>query len=140
MTTETLTGRALDARVAAVVLNWSVADLSYVRTVDGDYYHPDRDGEGGLPAYSTDPAAARLVEDAIERRGLVERYQDALIEVLGLDMQVFNSAIELDPHGPQPTVPGNTFEWDGHAYLWVFSHATPAQRCRAALIACGVTL
>ena len=83
-----------------------------------------------LPFFSS-LDAARLVEGEIEHRGLVERYQNVLIEVLGLDMQVFNSAIELNPHFA-PSVVSNTFEWRGHASLWLYLRATPAQRAEAA--------
>ena len=75
----------------------------------------------------------RNLEDEIERRGLVERYQDALIEILGFDMQVFNSAIELSLYGDLPKIPNNSFQWGGHAYLWAFHRATPEQRARAFL-------
>jgi len=74
------------------------------------------------------------MEAVIQERGLVERYVGALIDVLGLDMQPFNSAIELD-WWEGPKVPDNSFEYDGYAYLWLLLRASPEDRCRAALLA-----
>jgi hypothetical protein len=74
----------------------------------------------------------KILEDEVERRGLVEAYQNALIAVLGLDMQVFNSAIELNTL-EVPEVRNNTFEWEGHASLWKLIRAAPEQRARAFL-------
>lgn len=87
----------------------------------------------------SDPAFARLAEQEIARRGLIERYQNALIAILGLDMQVFNSAIELHTFNA-PKIPGNDFEWEGHAFLWCYSQATAEQRCHAAVRAMGVAV
>lgn len=81
--------------------------------------------------------ACRLVEGEIAKRGLIEKYQTALIELLDLDMQVFNSAIELNTYNT-PNIPNNTFEWEGHAYLWQYTQATAEHRCHAALRAMGV--
>lgn len=91
------------------------------------------------PPFTTDYNACQLVKQGIARRGLIEKYQDALIDILSLDMQVFNSAIELDPYYA-PEVPGNRFEWEGHAYLWLYSQAPPDQCCHAAVKALGVPL
>ena len=95
--------------------------------------------ESGAPRYTTSLDACRLVEEEIARRGLVEKYQDALIDILDLTMQVFSSAIELDIHNP-PNIPNNYFGWEGHAYLWAYSQATADQRCQAALRAIGVEI
>lgn len=80
---------------------------------------------------------ALIVEQEIKRRGLIEKYQNALIELLNLDMQVFNSAIELNTHNV-PTIPNNDFSWEGHAFLWQYSQAAAEQRCHAALRAVGI--
>lgn len=93
---------------------------------------------GPLFAYTADHNAARLVEDEVMKRGLIEKYQTALIKILGLGMQVFNSAIEIGSYADLPDIPNNSFEWDGHAFLWSLLRATPDQKCRAALRAGGV--
>lgn len=93
----------------------------------------------GLPDFIGSLDACRLVEDEIARQGLVEKYQNALIAILNLDMQVFNSAIELDSHFA-PEVPGNRFEQEGHATLWLYSQATAEKKCRAAVRALGIDL
>ena len=85
-----------------------------------------------LPDFIGSLDACCIVEDEIERRGLVEPYQNALIKILDLDMQVFDSAIELDSW-QAPEVPGNRFEWEGHASLWLYSRAMPDRRCQAAV-------
>jgi hypothetical protein len=68
-----------------------------------------------VPAYSTDPAAARLVEDEIERRGLWRAYTEALLLAV----------IDLPP--------GVDTIFEG----WALIRATPEARCRAALVAVG---
>lgn len=136
-----LAPRERDALIAEKVMEWVQV-------------HPDlweRPGEQ-WPAYTgertirtpcvsfrptSDYNACRLADEEIARRGLIEKYQNALVNILDLDMQVFNSAIELNPHHA-PEVPENTFEWMGHAYLWLYSHATADQKCHAALKALGV--
>lgn len=93
-----------------------------------------------IPEYATDPEEASILESKILKDGKVEAYQNRLIQVLGLDMIVFNSAIELGYSFVQPPeVPLNTFKWAGHATLWLFSHALPRQKCLAALLAYGMT-
>lgn len=90
-----------------------------------------------VPSYTLDYFEMRTILDAIEQRGLVERYQNALIDVLGLDMAVYNSAIELISF-KNPSIPNNTFEGSGHAALWRFARATHDQICLAAVRACEV--
>lgn len=71
-----------------------------------------------MPAYSTDPAAARLVEDAIyETQGIHLTYLREL------------TAILKDA--------GVNTNWD-LAWGWGILRATPEQRCLAALRAAGV--
>lgn len=70
-----------------------------------------------IPAYSTDPAAARLVEDEIERRGLQRKYIIALDRLLSTNVYK---------------------DWDDClADMWLAIRAAPEQRCRAALVAVG---
>lgn len=148
-----MTPRERDALVGEVVMGQT--DFEHIgfiweegTTEDGEdgwdgFYCPRCHAEGSRAAvrcarqYTTDIAKAQLVEDEIARRGLIEKYQNALIGLIDLDMQVFNSAIELDTHNP-PDIPNNDFEWQGHAFLWRYSQATPEQRCHAACRAVGV--
>lgn len=62
-----------------------------------------------VAAYSTDHAAARLLEDEAERRGLQWPYARALCGIVG---------------GQRDALPG---------ILWLFIRATPEQRARAFL-------
>ena len=82
-------------------------------------------GRLGLPAYTTDIVAARLVEDEIERRGLVDAYIDAL-------------AVLIDPNGNDISIFDTIIEMNGRRALWALLRATPEQRCWAALRAMGV--
>lgn len=133
-----LTPREKDARVAAAlgwVDFWSGSDAvcEYLMA-----YPPNEQAMGieaervPVPPFTTDRAACQTVLDEIARRGLIEDYQNALIAVLDLDMQVYRHEIEVEGHHP-PDVPGNRFDADGHAYLWVFSQASPDQVCEAAV-------
>lgn len=67
-----------------------------------------------LPDFATGPAA-RLLEDEIERRGLQERYIQALDKVVTYERR-------------------EGWEW----FRWAILRATPAQRRDAALRAVGV--
>lgn len=70
-----------------------------------------------VPEYSTDPAAARLVEDEIARRGLWEEYANALLDILDIsDTDLYDNSARAS---------------------WQVLRATPEQRYRAALAACG---
>lgn len=73
--------------------------------------------------YTTDHAAARDVEDEIERRGLKQEYLRALIDDVAPIM--FQDAYE-------------NFRDDAYDGLWAFTRATPEQRCKAALRAIGM--
>lgn len=66
------------------------------------------------PPFTTDHDACRLVEDEIERRGLVREYITALGTVI------------------------NAVPFDDDLWPWQHMRATPEQRCHAALIALGV--
>jgi hypothetical protein len=76
--------------------------------------------------YTTDPAAARLVEDEIERRGLRETYAERVVEVIDPDgAEVYTSAIEIGIYtGAHRT---------GPLLVWALLRASPADRCLAAL-------
>ena len=117
-TWEEMAPRERDAAIAKQVMGWAQVD--------------DKDGEEGwgvppgsegvswvgspfqnYPHYTTDHAAARLVEDEIERRGLRNEYVRALIA----------------PGAEEVT----SYLWYvGHDDLWALIRATPEQRCRAA--------
>lgn len=109
-TPDTLTGPALAGTVAIEVMGWAVhhRNTAYYVQADKrdklcekveamiDQFRPDRDW-----------AAAGMVEDEIERRGLKIEYADILREI-------------TDPGG------------DAEGW-WELAHAAPEQRCRAAL-------
>lgn len=97
-----------------------------------DYWHV-------VEGYAQQERTCRcLLMPQILQLGLVERYQNELICVLGLEeeMQVYNSAIEVDEYSHRE-LPGNVVQ-DGHIYLWLFSQATPEECCHAAIRAFGV--
>lgn len=75
-------GRELDALVAERVMGWTRRarghSMLMVDVWDGPVDGPVGIAAWRIPAYSTDIAAARLVEDEIERRGLSSEYTGAL--------------------------------------------------------------
>jgi hypothetical protein len=82
-----------------------------------------------MPQYTEDIAAAWRMEGEMERRGLMEGYVDALAEIVAPDAaHVYYSAIEVY----------TSREWDGHKWAWAMVHASPLQRCLAALKVVGV--
>lgn len=103
---ESLEPRALDARIAELLgWEWWQADVS-----------------GGVPHFSTDIAAAHLLGDMLEDRGLWQPYIEALIDITGAGMIIFSTAIEIG-------------DWAGDAWrsLYNLMQATPYQRALAAL-------
>lgn len=116
------TSRDLDARVAERVMGWCQetshitpkATVTSWRAPAGTLPIPYLlNFFGDIPLLSADPAAARLVEDEIERRGLWRAYTEALLLAV----------IDLPP--------GVDTIFEG----WALIRATPEQRCRAALAA-----
>jgi hypothetical protein len=115
MTTETYTGRRLDAQVHQAL--WPRHNVEGNEYCDGAHEKSAGRHWRDIPAYSTDPAAARLVEDEIERRGLQEPYVRALV-----------GGAEEATH---------RLWYCGVDDLWRVATATPEQRCRAALAVVG---
>lgn len=117
---ELIAGRELDALIAVSVMGWTV-DQRNPATVYSGY---DACGQySAVPSYSTDIAAARLIEDHIELSGRVWPYIEALVAVLDLDIDILPSAIEAgSPHAP-----------DMRSFAWDLIRATPEQKCLAAL-------
>lgn len=128
-------GRELDAEIAVLIQGWrwisnpsSPDDAFLFPPADAAKYSPDRvstkppDGRrmrnnewhAQLPYYSTDIAAAWEVEEKIKELGLQRKYAEAL---------------------------GIVIAESGHKGLYVepfeLIHATPEQRCLAALKAIG---
>jgi hypothetical protein len=73
------------------------------------------DGIPPFPHFSTDPAAARLLEDEIERRGLMQKYTAYLTDEIGVHRSSWDCRDTL------------------LAIPWLVLRATPAQRARAFL-------
>ena len=92
-------------------------------TDDGDrliyWGQPQEDGDDWQP--TTDPAAARLVEDEIERRG---RWYWYMLQLY----QIACDAPEME-----------SIRFLHFNEIWFMLHATPAQRCEAAWRALGGT-
>jgi hypothetical protein len=123
MTNDNGEARARDAEVAEKVMGWESACCDLC----GDQLIPP----GGemckfvsVPAYSTDAAAAAVMEAEIERRGLREHYIHALIRELELGASIYPTAVECAEERADP-----------YDVLWAFLRATPDQRCRAILTA-----
>lgn len=99
---------------------------------DNEEYHLALDGElpvddhwqHYVPDYSTEIAFAWQVEDRIKELGLRDEYIDTLVVV------VHN--VQLGQPGLNTTV--DHYEMTS-AFLWLMVHATPEQRCIAALMA-----
>jgi len=129
-----LAGRDLDAAVAEHVLHcgpdtWPrICEVEHHSLDDEVYCYTCGDSVSVQaqvpPAYSSDIAGAYVMEDALAMHELRDAYMDALLAIVDGEAQIFGSAIECDPyhHGG-----------DGWEVAWKLVHATPDQRCRAAL-------
>lgn len=114
--------RGLDA-ACAKALGWAnVAPDCHVH--DGkDWCGTDPSGTGGyygtgrkiVPHFSTDRAAAVVLENEIQRRGLQERYVEALYPLVGAWQFGMSTAEQ-----------------------WLLIRATPEQKCKAFLEAVSV--
>jgi len=112
-------GREFDALFAKQVMGWR---QEYVWSIAGEKAHmwnepeyllpPGSDDASKVPEYSTDIAATWKMEEMIEQRGLNLRYTQALMAVL-----LFEGFV------PE----------DDEALWWALIHASPYQRCCAAL-------
>jgi hypothetical protein len=108
-----LSGRALDAEVARDVMEWR--NIHMERHGD-DYPHYGQPPKCAydcvnVPPYSTDHNLAHAVEERIAELGLERKYASAL----------------------QENVLCAGSDW--HGFAWNLAHASPEQRCRAALAA-----
>lgn len=114
--------RALDIAIAQM-LGWRWVDeggIRHLRWHDAPGFAAMEAGGEVYPTslllhYSGDAAAARLIEDEIERRGIGEAYIWYLAEVIGHPRHVAWSSLDM----------------------FALLRATPEQRCRAALRAVG---
>lgn len=111
-------GRELDVRVALQVMGWTHDERGFVDP-NGEHFQ-DQWKKYPIypPKYSTDIAAALEIEEKLKARGLVSEYVEELRIVCGVE--------ELG--------------WDacyGDEEMFLFIHATPKQRCLAALKAVG---
>lgn len=114
MNADGIDGRELDAAVAREVfgreVSWREADGRRTPlVVDGDEPVP-------CPRYSSDPGAAREVEEELDRRGLAEAYVDHLLKEERPRLGIVDTLQYRD--------------------VWNVLHAGPARRCRAALSVC----
>lgn len=124
-------GVTLDAEIASRVMGWTDVSEKQMWSFPEDLTDPNAQaepdgfelrglppgateggGERAVPGYSTKIAAALLVEDEMERRGLGVEYMVALAHRIGF----------------------SGFSTLGWADLFKYVRATPLQRCRAALV------
>ncbi len=120
----TLSDRERDALIAEKVCGWSRSWQDDGETFLGIamWIPPSKNEDeqtAVLPAYTTDRNAFAAVEEALERRGLVGRYEEMLIEA-------------VEEQGRPDIGPKNT------ATLFPVLTAPLDIRCKAALRACGV--
>jgi len=113
VTEEKLTGRELNTAVAEKLMGWKRMP---VESVFGNFMYAPPDGSHqrwpvGVPAYSSDVAAAKQVEDRIAELGLEHEYAGALLEQTGNTQ--YQSSLPV--------------------IVWAIVRATPEERCRAAL-------
>lgn len=101
----------------------STSDAPRFRDWDKCPWWEDDEFRRGFPCYSTDMAAVWAVEEHIKERGLVKEYIDALSDMLAPD----DDFVSYDG-----------IEWATYDGLWALIHATPQQRCTAALKAVGI--
>lgn len=86
--------------------------------------------------FATDHAAARLLEDEIEKRGLQEQYVTALIAELSLFIIAVADDLHINPLIPPLEMTGK-YKEIGNAFLWALMRATPEQKAKAFLEAVG---
>lgn len=105
--------RELDEQIA-LALGWKGVGFACMMGPYEDLYYKSytNDGYDVVPHFSADPDATYLLEDEIERRGLIEDYISALDKLV--------------------TYPSD-LGWQG--YRWGILRATPEQRVRAFLAA-----
>lgn len=119
----------------AIVLE--VLGLTIKRWPGADMVHStDENGKAwvsGISPYCTERHTSAEILDAIEKRGLADRYLYALYVKLGFGIQVFDSAIELPLYCEPPKIPDNVFKADGNALIWAILRASPRQVCEVAL-------
>ena len=114
--------QAMDAEVATTIMGWRLGQNATWRAADDSWTgwvsEPTEDCDVWSP--STDICAAYEMEEEIEQRGLAEAYVRALIDI------TTGNLMRHDLRG--------LYEDD----MWKVAHASPAQRCRAALAAAGM--
>lgn len=90
---------------------------------------PYRYGEMNVfePARYIDDAIR--MEDRIEELGLIDEYVEALCEVIAYDkVWIYPGTIEVDRYDRR-----GHGRMDAHKFIWLIAHATPKERCEAAL-------
>ncbi len=122
----------LDAAVARVVMRWTSLGAHLWQDREGTVYYTGHDSTRVFVPHtvfrpSSDMGQARWVEDQIRRLGTWQTYVDALIHDLRLEEHTMNDAIATGYPAPE----------DAPVVRQALVHASPAQRCRAAVRAVG---
>jgi hypothetical protein len=121
-------GPELDAAVARVVMHWASLGAHLWQDAEGSVYYTGHDPKRVFVPHavfcpSSDMGQAAWVEGHIVRLGKRQAYLDALIHELRLEEHVMNEAV----------VTGYPVPEDAPVIRQALVHATPAQRCRAAV-------
>ncbi len=121
-------GAELDATVARVVMRWRSLGAHLWQNGEGTVYYTGHDPQRVFVPHtvfrpSSDMRQAMGVEAQIERVGKRQVYFDALIHDLRLEEHVMHEAIATGYPMPE----------DALVVQRALVHATPAQRCRAAM-------
>jgi hypothetical protein len=123
-------GPELDAAVARVVMRWTSLGAHLWQDAAGTVYYTGHDPQRVFVPHvvfrpSSDALHVAWVEAQIERLGMWQVYLDALIHELRLEEHTMNEAVATGYPAPE----------DARVIQHVFVHASPAQRCRAAVAA-----
>ncbi len=123
-------GPELDAAVARVVMRWRSLGAHLWQDAEGTVYYTGHDPTRVFVPHtvfrpSSDANQARWVEDQIRRLGTWQAYVDTLIHDLRLEEHTMHEAVAIGYPAPE----------DAQVVQQALVHATPVQRCRAAVAA-----
>jgi hypothetical protein len=125
-------GPELDAAVAHAVMRWRSLGAHLWQDAEGTVYYTGHDPTRVFVPHtvfrpSSDIGQAIGVEAQIARLGKRQAYLDALLHALRVEEHVINVAYATGYPAPE----------DAPVVRQALVHATPAQRCRAAVTVCS---
>lgn len=114
-----MTDEEINRRIVEEVMGWTVKESRFgkrLRLHNGSYFFDNLDNY----SFPTNISHAFEMENAIEARGLSSKYGDALARI---EQEQFSKEEFIHP-----------------SMNWLCAHASPKNRCLAALEVCGVEI